>query len=62
MEGIKEFKIWALGPRFDVTLVKSPSVHVWAAPYYDFTYDKYAAMFGIYTIFGDLSPKEVLFD
>jgi hypothetical protein len=52
MEGIKEFTIWALGPRFDWTLVKDPSVHVWAAPYYDFTYDKYAAMFGLYAIFG----------
>jgi hypothetical protein len=62
IEGIKEFKIWALGPRFDYTLVKSPSVHIWAAPYYDFTYDKYAAMFGIYSIFGDLSEKETVFD
>ncbi|HNS17990.1 MAG TPA: hypothetical protein PKI34_09240 [Bacteroidales bacterium] len=61
-EGIKEFTIRALGPRFDYTLVDAPSIHLWAAPYYDFTYDKYAAMFGLYAIFGSISPKETLFD
>jgi hypothetical protein len=57
VEGIKEFVIWALGPRFDATLFPSPDVHVWAAPYYDFTYDKYAAQFGFYVIFGKKNPK-----
>lgn len=59
VEGIKEFTIWALGPRFDYTLVKKPSVHIWTAPYYDFTYDKYAAMFGLYAIFGGKGSEAV---
>lgn len=62
VEGIKEFTIWALGPRFDLTLLPSPNVHVWAAPYYDFTYDKYAAMFGLYAIFGSNIHQETPFD
>ncbi len=61
-EGIKEFTIWALGPRFDYTLTDAPSVHIWAAPYYDFTYDKYAAMFGVYALFGNAPRRETLFD
>ncbi len=62
MEGIKEFTIWALGPRFDYTLIHAPSLHIWAAPYYDFTYHKYAAMFGLYAVFGHISNEETLFD
>lgn len=52
IEGIKEFTIYALGPRFDYTCLNKPPIHIWVAPYWDFTYGKPAAMFGVYAIFG----------
>jgi hypothetical protein len=57
-EAIKEFTIYALGPRFDFTCLNRPPLHIWAAPYWDFTYGKFAAMFGIYAIFGKKGVTE----
>jgi hypothetical protein len=59
VEGIKEFSIYALGPRFDFTFLNQPPLHIWVAPYWDFTYGKFASMFGIYAIFGKKEVTEV---
>ena len=51
IEGIKEFSIYAVGPRFHFLVIDKYKLYLWGAPYYDFSYDNYAAMFGIYATF-----------
>jgi hypothetical protein len=54
VEGIKYYKMIALGPRFEYTLYSKYRINFFYSGLFDVTYGKYASMIGIYAIFGTL--------
>ncbi len=60
-EFIRYYQMYAAGPRIEFSFLKKQPITLFYSGLWDWTYGRYASMFGIYSTFG-ISPGAVLLD
>ncbi|MCK9421732.1 MAG: hypothetical protein M0Q38_03970 [Bacteroidales bacterium] len=60
-EFIRYYQMYAAGPRIEFSFLKKQPITIFYSGLWDWTYGKYASMFGIYSSFG-FSPKVSVLD
>ena len=61
-EFIRYYQMYAAGPRVEFSFLRKQPITIFYSGLWDWTYGKYASMFGIYTTFGFLKNSIVLDD